>query len=82
MQRIRTREECLTLPYLKKSDLCIALNITSEEASVIFRASKKLEKDNGVLEVSSAKIARETAEHVTRKSFDRILATLKKAVKE
>ena len=82
MQKLRSREECLTLPYLKKSDLCTALNITKEEAAAIFLASKKLEKDTGVLEVSPAKIARETAEHVTRKSFDRIIATLKKAAND
>ena len=79
MQRNRSQAECLALEYLKRSDLCTALNITKEEANAIFWASKKLEKDKGMLEVSRSKIARETAEHVTRKSFDRILATLKKA---
>ena len=79
MQKLRSREECLTLPYLKKSDLCTALLLTKEEASVVFLASKRLEKANEVLEISPAKIARETAEQVTHKSFDKILATLKKA---
>lgn len=79
MQKLRSREECLSLPYLKRSDLCTALLITKGEANAIFWESKKLEKANGVLEISPAKIARETAEQVTHKSFDRILATLKKA---
>lgn len=79
MQRPRTREECLTLPYLKRSDLRTALNISKEEADTIFFASKKLEKESGMLEVSPAKVARETIEYITHKSFDRILATTKKA---
>ncbi|MBR2096573.1 MAG: hypothetical protein IJ907_01835 [Prevotella sp.] len=64
---------------MKRSDLRTALNISKEEADTIFFASKKLEKEIGMLEVSPAKVARETVEQITHKSFDRILATTKKA---
>ena len=70
--RVKSVEEILASPYVRRTDIERALDIPTRQAGIIFTAAKKHEQERGLVEVSPRKVRRESVEKVTGISFSRI----------
>ena len=71
--RVKSVEEILASPYVRRTDIERALDIPTRQAAIIFTAAKKHEQERGFVEVSPRKVRRESVEKVTGISFSRLL---------
>ena len=62
MIRVKTREEILVAPYLFQRDIERALGIPQEQARIIFRKAKQIDREAGIAEISPRKVRRASVE--------------------